>query len=157
MEDIRNVFISHIHEDDDGVARTKDLAEKQGMAVRNGSITVDKFNNAASEDYIKYQLLAPRIRWASVLAVYVSPETKGSKWVDWEIEYAQKQGKRVVGIWAWGEKGCELPEALQRHGDSVVGWSGESIVDAINGTSSDWRKADGTLWDYRPIKRFSCG
>lgn len=157
MEDSRNLFISHIHEDDEGVPRIKGIAETHGMTVRNGSITLDKFNSASNEDYIKYQILAPRINWASALVVYVSPETKHSPWVDWEIEYAHKQGKRVVGVWAWGEKGCDLPEALQHHGDSVVGWNGESIIDAINGQSSEWRKADGSLWHYRPIKRYSCG
>ena len=52
------------------------------MIVRNGSITVDKFNKAeTNEEYIKYQILAPRINWASVLVVYVSPDTKRSRWV----------------------------------------------------------------------------
>ena len=155
--DARNLFISHIHEDDEGIGKIKELAERHGMTVRNGSVTSDRPNMATSEDYIKYQILAPRINWASVLVVYISPDTKRSSWVDWEIEYAHKQGKRVVGVWAWGVKDCEVPEALQRHGDSVVGWSGESIIDAINGDSNEWRKVDGALWDYRDIKRYSCG
>ena len=46
-DDIRNVFISHIHEDDEGVAKIKGIAEKQGITVRNGSVTADrpKFSN----------------------------------------------------------------------------------------------------------------
>ena len=132
-EDIRNVFISHIHEDDDGIDKIKRIAENHGMTVRNGSVTSERPNSATDEDYIKYQILAPRIRWSSVLVVYISPDTKDSWWVDWEIEYAHKQGKRVVGVWEWGAKDCPAPEALVRHGDAVVGWSGESIVDAING------------------------
>ena len=155
-QDLRNVFISHIHEDDEGLRNLKDLVEKHGMTCRDGSITKDKFNSASNEDYIKYQILAPHINWASVLVVYVSPDTKHSPWVDWEIEYAHKQGKRVVGVWARGVKDCEVPEALQRYGNSVVGWNGESIVDAINGDSNEWRRTDGALWNYRNIKRYSC-
>ena len=154
--EIRNVFISHIHEDDEGVGRTKDILEKQGMTVRNGSITPDKFNDATNEDYIKYRILAPRIKWASVLAVYISPDTKHSWWVNWEIEYAHKQGKRIVGVWEWGAKECEVPDALNRYADSIVGWNGESIVDAIDGTSDEWRKPDGNARDYREIKRYAC-
>ena len=156
MEDIRNLFISHIHEDDEGVVRIKGVAEKQGMTVRNGSITLDKFNNATNEDYIKYQILAPRINWSSVLVVYVSPETKNSEFVNCEIEYAHKQGKRIVGVWERGAKDCELPEALDRYADAVVGWHGESIVDAIDGDSNDWHQPDGSGHDYRGIKRYSC-
>ena len=155
-EVIRNIFISHIHEDDAGLSALKDLAARHGMNCRDGSITTDKFNNAQNESYIKYQLLAPRINWASVLVVYISPATKGSDWVNWEIEYAHKQGKRIVGVWERGAKDCELPEALERYADAVVGWNGESIIDAITGKSNESRTPDGTLQPYRNINRYSC-
>ncbi len=138
-ENIRNVFISHIHQDDEGLKGLKRLAEKRGMVCRDSSITIGKFNKATNEDYIKYQILAPHIRWASVLVVYISPDTKCSRWVNWEIEYAYKQGKRIIGVWEWGARDCDVPEALYRYGDTVVGWNGESIVDAINGKSTEWR------------------
>ncbi len=99
QQDLRNVFISHIHEDDDGLHTLKDLVAKRGMICRDGSITTGKFNSVSNEDYIKYLILAPRIKWASVLVVCISPETKDSDWVNWEIEYAQKEGKRIVGVW----------------------------------------------------------
>ena len=155
-ENIKNLFISHIHEDDEGIGRVKNMAQSHGVTVRDGSITLDKPNSASNEDYIKYQILAPRINWASVLAVYVSPDTRDSWWVNWEIEYAHKQGKRIVGIWEWGAKDCELPEALNRYADAVVGWSGESIIRAINGESNDWYGPDGSHQDPRQIARYSC-
>ena len=154
--EIRNVFISHVHEDDEGLSRLKDLAAQHGMVCRDSSITTEKFNSATNEDYIKYEILAPHIRWASTLVVYISPETRDSKWVNWEIEYAHKQGKRIVGVWERGAKGCELPEALDRRADVVVGWNGESITDAINGNSDRWHKQDGSEWAYRNIPRHSC-
>ena len=61
-----------------------------------------------------------------------------------------------MGVWAWGEKGCELPEALAKHADAVVGWNGESIADAISGASDDSYKDDGSEWDYQNIRRYSC-
>ena len=155
-EDTRNVFISHIHEDDEGLAQVKDLAQKHGMILRDSSITADKPNAASNPDYIKNRILAPHIQWASVLVVYVSPDTKDSDWVDWEIEYAHKLGKRIVGVWEWGSKDCELPEALDRYGDAVVGWNGENIIDAIDGNSNQWVRQDGRSQDRRPIPRHSC-
>ena len=110
-EQIRNVFISHIHEDDEGIDQIKSLADQHGMTVRNSAVTSESPNSAQDENYIKYQILAPRIKWASVLVVYVSPDTKHSQWVDWETEYAQKLGKRIVGIWEHGARDCELPES----------------------------------------------
>ena len=41
-----------------------------------------------------------------------------------------------MGVWAHGEAGCEVPDALDKFADVVVGWIGNRIVDAINGEVS---------------------
>lgn len=151
-----NVFISHIHEDDAGLADLKTLTAKNGLNVRDSSITSEKPNNAKDPDYIKQKVLAPQIEWASTLVVYVSRDTKDSQWVNWEIEYANKLGKRIVGVWERGANECEIPEALEKYADAMVGWHGESIVDAITGKSNRWYSCGGELREYRPIKRYSC-
>ena len=156
-DETKNIFISHIHEDDKGLGKLKSLLKDNGMTTRDYSINADNPNNAHSEDYIKSDILAPRIRQSSTLAVYISPETKGSQWVDWEIEYAHKQDKRIVGVWAHGEAGCEVPEALKNYADAVVGWTGNRIVDAINGKIDGWENPDGTKREPRSIERYSCG
>ena len=154
--EIKNVFISHIHEDDAGLADLKALVAKHGLDVRDASITSEKPNAAKDPDYIKRKILAPQINWASVLVVYVTPQTKESDYVNWEIEYAHELGKRIVGVWGQGANQCEVPDALDRLGDALVGWHGESIVDAITGTSNGWYGCEGKLKEYRPIKRYSC-
>lgn len=154
--EIKNVFISHIHEDDAGLKNLKDLAVKHGLEVRDGSINSDKPNEARDPEYIKNYILKPRIEWASVLVVYVTPDTKDSWWVNWEIDYANQLGKRIVGVWERGANECELPESLEKYGDAVVGWHGESIVDAIAGTSNASYDLQGKLKEYRPIKRYAC-
>lgn len=155
-KDIKNVFISHVHEDDEGLADLKDLLSKNGMEVRDSSITADKPNEANSPEYIKSKILGPHIDWASVLIVYVSPETKNSKWVNWEIEYAHKQGKTIIGVWERGASGCEVPEALDHYADALVGWNAEKIIDAINGNYGQFENSDGTPCDRRPIPRHPC-
>lgn len=153
----KNVFISHIHEDDEGLGKLKSLLKNNGMTTRDYSINADNPNNAHSEDYIKSQILAPRIQQSSTLIVYISPETKDSKYVNWEIEYAEKKDKRIVGVWAYGEKGCEIPQALDKYADAVAGWTGDSIIDAINGKINGWHNPDGTQRMPRDIERHSCG
>lgn len=154
--DTKNVFISHVHEDDDGLAKVKDLASKAGLNLRDSSINSTNPNNANHPDYIKSDILAPQIRWASTLLVYVTPKTKDSEWVNWEIEYAEKQGKRIVGIYAHGAGECDLPEALKKYHDAICGWNGEGLVDAILGESDETRNPDGGLRAPSPIKRFGC-
>ena len=155
-EPIRNVFISHKHEDDDGLQELKRLVREHGMTWRDYSITADNPNNAHNEDYIKWQILAPRIRQASCLVVYISEKTRNSEWVNWEIEYAQRLGKRIVGVWARGDRDCDLPEALEDYWDALVGWNGENIIAAISGTSDESQQEDGSETEYRPIERYAC-
>ncbi len=157
VDEIKNIFISHIHENDDGLGKLKSLLSNHGMTIRDYSINSDNPNNAHSEDYIKSQILAPRIKQSSTLVVYISPETKDSKYVNWEIDYAQKQDKRIVGVWAHGENGCEVPEALNKYADAVVGWTGNHIIDAINGQIDGWQNPDGTDRAPRNIERYDCG
>ena len=155
-DDTKNVFISHIHEDDEGLGKLKDLLNKNGRTIRDYSINKDNPNKAKSEDYIKSQILAPRIDQSSVMIVYITPDTKGSTYVDWEIEYAHTKDKRIVGVWAWGEKDCKLPAALEKFYDAVVGWSGGNIIDAIDGKIDGFENPDGTPRGPRPIKRHPC-
>lgn len=156
-DETKNIFISHIHEDDEGLGKLKGLLKDNGMTVRDYSINADNPNNAHSEEYIKSQILAPRIQQSSTLVVYISPETKDSNYVNWEIEYAEKQGKRIVGVWAHGENGCEVPNALDKYSNAIVGWTGNRIIDAINGKINDGENPDGTQRAPRPIFRHDCG
>ncbi len=140
----RNVFVSHIHEDDAGLADFKKLLARNGMDVRDYSITSDKENNAKAENYIKYKILAPRIDVCSTMVVYLTPETKKSDYVNWEIEYAFKNGKTIVGVWERGSRGCELPEALEECHDAIVGWNSDNIIGAINGDYRGKSHPDGS-------------
>ncbi|HVI89230.1 MAG TPA: TIR domain-containing protein [Dongiaceae bacterium] len=155
MAKTRNVFISHVHEDDAGLKKLKDLLAPNGMEIRDSSIHKGKFNNAKDPNYIKNEILAPAINWAGTFICYVSPQTKDSEWVNWEIEYAAKQGKRIVGIWEHGEKECELPAALKECADAVVGWNSGSIIEAIE-SKDIWELPDGKPTPIVPLKRHPC-
>jgi Thoeris protein ThsB, TIR-like domain len=153
----RNIFISHIHEDDHRLEPLKDLLRKQGYEVRDGSINSSKPNDAESPDYIKYQVLKPRIEWASAFIVLVSPDSKESEYVNWEIECANRLNKRIVGVWDHGEAECDLPEALERYHDAMVGWQGPSIVGAIEGEINNRKTPKGEdPGRPRDFPRYSC-
>jgi hypothetical protein len=154
--EIKNVFVSHVHEDDHRLGPLKDILEKNGCSVRDYSINSDRPNNATDEDYIKSQILAPQIQQCSTLVVLITPDTKDSKYVQWEIEYAAKEGKRIVAIWDHGEAGCEMPEGLEDLADAVVPWNGEKMVDAILGTYDGLINQDGTPRPDRLIPRYRC-
>jgi len=139
MVDIKNVFISHVHEDDSLLSDLKSLISRAGMEVRDASITDEEPNYAENEQYIKYQILAPKIDWASTLVVLISHDTAYSDYVNWEIKYAVEHGKRVVGVFVQGATDADVPEELGKIGDAaIVGWQGNRIIDAINGDIAEW-------------------
>jgi len=91
----RNIFISHVHEDDALLPKLKELISGAGMGVRDASIHSDRPNHAHNPDYIKREILAPRIQWASTLVVLITHDTAASRWVNWEIKHAVEQGKKA--------------------------------------------------------------
>lgn len=160
MSDKKNIFISHVHEDDALLPRLKDLISKAGMDVRDGSINSSKPNAASNDEYIMREIIAPRIRWASTLVVLISDDTARSDWVNREIKFAIEQGKNVVGVYAQGATDADIPEELAKHAAAIVGWQGERVVDAINGKITGWD--DPTTGSPRAsgpwtVKRYSCG
>lgn len=159
MADTKNIFISHVHEDDALLPKLKDLISKAGMEVRDGSINSDKPNNASNPDYIWEKYLKPRIDWASTLVVLITHDTAQSEWVNREIKYAIEQGKNVVGVYAQGATDADIPEELAKHAAAIVGWQSDRVVDAINGKITGWDDpatgAPRTSGDWI-VKRYSC-
>ncbi len=155
MADTHNVFIAHRHEDDALLDDLKDLLKGRGVEIRDASITSDKPNTATNPDYIKQQKLAPGIRWAGKVIVIITPDTKNHQWVDWEIEYASKQDKPIIGVWAHGSAGCEVPEPLDRFADAIVGWNADRIVQALDG-DHPFEHPDGTPRGPQRIERHRC-
>ncbi len=161
MADTHNLFISHVHEDDHKLQALKGLLSRNGYDIRDGSIDSSKPNNANSPDYIKREILAPKIQWAGTMVVLISPYTHTSEWVNWEVEYANRLGKRIVGIYVQGGKESDLPDAFKKFGDALVGWNSENLMGAVRGEHDNWCEpaSDGTYTLRDPrwrLERYSC-
>lgn len=155
MPDQSNVFVSHLHEDDARIDDLKGLVSNRGLQIRDSSINASRPNNAKDPDYIKSQILAPRIDWAGTLVVLISPETKHSEYVAWEIDYAARTETRIVGVFTRGSADCDIPDGLEDFADAIVNWNGDAIIDAIRGRD-EFRDPDGAPRQRRDIARYGC-
>jgi hypothetical protein len=90
------------------------------------------------------RLLRMKISWSSTVVVLIGKETHSRPWVNWEIEQAARQGKRIVGVYAYGGTDAEKPDALEKYGSAIVAWNSASIVDAIEGNINNFENSDGT-------------
>ena len=149
MAETRNVFISHHHKDDAEVDRLTDLLRRNGYNIRNSSIRAKPANQRRLDqglvkDAVIKRLLRMKISWAGSIIVIVGKKTHTRPWVNWEIEQAHRQGKKIVGVYEYGLKDkVDLPPALEKYGTSQVGWDPKSIISAIEGKPS-FQNPDGT-------------
>ncbi|MCY4423380.1 MAG: TIR domain-containing protein [Acidimicrobiaceae bacterium] len=155
MPEAHNVFVAHRHEDDAKIEALKNLLQGKGVEMRSSSITSDRPNNARNDDYIKQGILRPKIEWAGKVIVLITPDTKNHDWVEWEIVYASRRDKRVIGVWAHGSAGCAVPDALEQHGHAVVGWNADRIIRALNGERI-WDDPNGVPRGPQYISRIEC-
>ena len=133
---IKNIFVSHYHTDADSILKLKSLLDRHGLKMKDSSIYESKNpNNANNEEYIK-SLIRPRIDWAGTTVVLIGKNTSKSDYVNWEIEHAASKGKRIVGVYLQGESDSEIPEALNKYGNSLQKWNGESIISGITGDNT---------------------
>jgi hypothetical protein len=138
-----NIFISHCGEDADQLENLRNLLKAEGYEVRDSSIDERHPNNAKDPEYIK-SLIRPKIDWAGKVLILIGPETHTKEWVDWEIEYANKNGdKRIVGIYVKGGTDADVPKNLKIYGDALIAWNSGKLVSAIEGKNL-WFEPDGS-------------
>lgn len=158
-DEVKNIFVSHQHNDADKIEDLKKLIGKHGIEMRDSSIYEKKLkNNAKNEQYIKQELIKPQMKWAGTVVVLIGKDTAKSDYVNWEIKTAAEMGKRIIGVYLRGAKDEDIPEELKEYGSNLVGWDGEKIVGAINGEDMDWEKSDGSPWSNNPadLPRYQC-
>jgi len=148
MENTKNVFVSHYYRDEEHIQKLKDLLVTRDYQLKNSSIDSTKPNAANNPEYIK-KLLRERISWAGAFICLIGPHTHKREWVDWEIEQANKQGKRIIGIYIYGAGDSDVPENFEKYGDALIGWTSQKIIEALEGNLNNWENPDGNT---RPSK-----
>ncbi len=147
----RHVFISHHHADDAEVDKLTNLLANRGYDIRNSSIRAKPANQRRLEQGLVKEetirrLLRMKISWASTVVVLVGKNTHERRWVNWEIEQANRQGKRIVGVYVKGGTEAELPPALTKYASCrIVAWNPEAVIDAIDDKSNQFQNSDGSV------------
>ena len=128
----QHLFISHHHKDDAEVNNLTSLLSRRGYDIRNSSIRAKPANQRRLEqglvsDETIRRLLRMKISWAGAILVLIGKETAMRKWVNWEIDEANKQGKRIVGVYVRGGTEADIPASFEKYGSALVAWNSDSI------------------------------
>jgi len=149
-----NIFISHCGDDEEYMEKLKSLISSRYSFIRDSSLKESEANTATNVDYIK-TLIRPLIDWAGTVIVLIGKRTSQRDWVNWEIEYAMKKGKNIVGVYIPGSTDADAPEGLNEYSSSIIGWNSKSIFDAIEGKAC-FEHADGSIRPYDGTGRATC-
>lgn len=162
MGTAKNVFISHHHKDDKSVTDFTNLLAGKDYNIKNSSIRVkDKNKDRLEKNQIPRKtlerLLSMKMRWAGTVVVLVGSQTHSREWVNWEIEEAERLGKRILGVFMQGAKESDIPESLEKYGDGLVGWNSEKIIAGLEGEDVGWCSSTGeTRNPTNNLRRVSC-
>ncbi len=143
----RHLFISHHHEDDSEVSKLTSLMAVRGYDIRNSSVRMKPENQRRMDekrvsDKVIERILRMKISWASTVVVLIGKDTHQRSWVNWEIEKANQQGKRIVGVFVRGGTEADIPPSLEKYGSAIVNWNTDSIMSAIDGDNT-FKNSDG--------------
>ncbi len=121
------VFICHDWEYGEDYYRIcKFLDRAPNFKWRNLSVPRhDPFDN----DEMLQKNLHDQIRPADVVLVLAGMYAVRSGAMDFEMQFARRIGKRIIGIKPWSN--VQLPSAVQTNATEIVGWNTGSIVGAI--------------------------
>jgi hypothetical protein len=143
-----NIFISHYGKDDEDVQSLKQRLKDQGNDVRNFSIdsTNHKDGRKPSREVIE-RLIKIRISWSSTIICLIGTRTHTRDWVDFEIEEAYKQGKRIIGIYSHGNlETAEAPESIKKYASNIIGWNSiEKLGELIAGKNFPTENPNGSI------------
>jgi hypothetical protein len=70
-----------------------------------------------------------QMRPANVFLILAGMYVAHSDWIQYEINFARRIGRPIVGIQPWGS--IQIPAAVQKAAWEIVGWNTSSIVSAI--------------------------
>ena len=122
-----DVFICHDWEYSDEYSRAVNLISAQPY-FRWNNLSVPEHDPLANGEKLEYEL-RNQIRPAHILLVLAGMYTAHSTWMDWELSFARRIGKPIIGVVPWGNE--RVPVNVQRAASEIVGWNGASLVAAI--------------------------
>lgn len=85
-----------------------------------------------------------KMSWASTVVVLIGDKTHTRRWVNWEIDQAHAQGKRIVGVFEQGGKDVDIPASLEKYASAIVGWNSNSIQKAVDGGENNFENPDSS-------------
>jgi len=118
----KNVFISFSSKDLNEVNLLRGQAKNEKSEIEFSDRSVREPFDSDRAEYLR-QKITERINQASTTVVYLSDNTSGSDWVEWEVNKSIELGKRVIAVHPGDTPPTNIPSFVSKNKINVVSWS----------------------------------
>lgn len=129
MSKTYRLFISHSWSYDKNYQRVVELIQSQNLDFYDHSVPKDDPIHTNGTDKELYQAIEAKIKGVSCILILAGVYSTYSKWIQKEIEIAQKYEKTIIAIEPWASD--RTSKVVKDAAHKIVKWQGKSIVDAI--------------------------
>ncbi|PHN85114.1 molecular chaperone Tir [Vibrio splendidus] len=129
MSKTYRLFISHSWSYDKNYNRVIELIDAQDLSYYDHSVPKNDPIHTNGTDKELEAAIEAKVKGTSCVLILAGVYASYSKWINKEIEMAQKYGKPIIAIEYWGAE--RTSKVVKDAADKVVKWQGKSIVDAV--------------------------
>lgn len=123
------IFISHSWNYSNQYDSIIDFLDKQEVKYYNHSVPKDDPVHTNGTDKQLREAIDAKIKGCSCVIILAGVYASYSKWINKEIEIAQKYDKPIIAVKYWGVS--RFSSVVMDAADRVVGWNSKSVADAI--------------------------
>ncbi len=129
MEKNYRLFISHSWSYSDAYDKVISMINSQNIQYYNHSVPINDPIHTNGSEYQLRDAIDAKIKGSSCVIILAGVYSTYSKWIQKEIEIAQKYEKAIIAIEPWASE--KTSTVVKEAANKIVKWQGKSIVDAI--------------------------
>lgn len=123
------IFISHSWSYSSQYDKVETFLQQEGVDYYNHSVPKNDPIHTNGTDKQLEEAIDAKIRGCSCVIILAGVYASYSKWINIEIQIAQKYGKPIIAVEYWGAE--RTSSVVKNAADVIVKWNAKSVADAV--------------------------
>lgn len=123
------IFISHSWSYSTDYGKVESFLRQEGILFYNHSVPKNDPIHTNGTDKQLSDAIEAKVKGCSCVIILAGVYSTYSKWINREIEMAQKYNKPIIGVQLWGAE--SISSVVRKAATVIVGWNAKSIANAV--------------------------
>ena len=123
------IFISHSWAYSSQYDRIESFLRQENVLYYNHSVPKDDPIHTNGSDKQLRDAIEAKIKGCSCVIILAGVYATYSKWINIEIELAQKYNKPIIAVELWGSE--RTSTVVKNAATAIVGWNARSVANAV--------------------------